>query len=200
MTPLHQQLIDSLLTQAHQRTQELINMTGFPVGKTKDLSNEQRIELLRQSPLGLHLAAIANYAEGYAYGSTPSLPDVRRSVAYAGRAFFGITQTTTTYRFPAKFHKTQLGQLINDALTRFYKEERPGRLVPVRKACERFKVARQTVHEWIDAGRLQATYMNGLAYLDIQDVERMAQRRQHEHQDVQGWQVRDASVNVSDDA
>jgi hypothetical protein len=125
---------------------------------------------------------------------------VRRSVAYIGRAFFGMTQTTNTYRFPAKFHKTQLGQLINDALTRFYKEERPGRLVPVRKACERFEVARQTVHEWIDAGRLQATYMNGLAYLDIQDVERMAQRRQHEHQDAMGWQVRDASENVSDDA
>jgi hypothetical protein len=190
MTPLHQQLIDALLSQVQQRTQELITVTALPIGNTK----EQTIEQLRQSPLGVHLTAIANYAEGHAY-TFATAHDVRQSIGYVGRAIFGEIEANT-YRFPPKFHKMPLGHFINEALARFYREEQPGHLLKVGQVCKRFGVARQTVHEWIEEGRLYATYIDGLAYLSVQDVERIAQYRQRT---TMGRSVKDASKNVSAD-
>jgi predicted site-specific integrase-resolvase len=74
-------------------------------------------------------------------------------------------------------------------------EEQPGHLLKVGQVCKRFGVARQMVHEWIEEGRLYATYIDGLAYLSVQDVERIAQYRQRTTK----RSVKDASKNMSAD-
>src|SRR6266487_2347377 len=88
MTPTHQRILDDLLTRTHQRTVALATATNFPMGKRPEA---QTIERLRESPLGLHLAAIFNYAEGHDY---PYERDVRASVGiisrHLPRAYSGV--------------------------------------------------------------------------------------------------------------
>jgi hypothetical protein len=57
MTPIHQQLVDTILERMHQRVQELIHACQ-PTGQTKGALPTS--EQLRQTVLGQHLAAIAH--------------------------------------------------------------------------------------------------------------------------------------------
>ncbi len=83
MTPIHQQLIDTILEHMHHRVQELIHNCQ-PAGKTH-LAEPTR-EQLRQTVLGQHLAAIAHYVEGYPY---PFEGDVRASAGFVARCLYG---------------------------------------------------------------------------------------------------------------
>jgi hypothetical protein len=58
MTPIHEKLIDQMLQSADRRVRELLTGSGYQIGR------EARIEEMRKSPLGQHLANLANYSEG----------------------------------------------------------------------------------------------------------------------------------------
>src|SRR5579875_2806793 len=58
MTPIHQQIVDTILERMHQRVQELIQACQ-PACQTPIASPTK--EQLRQTVLGQHLAAIAYY-------------------------------------------------------------------------------------------------------------------------------------------
>jgi len=171
MTPAHQRILDDLLTRTHQRTVELATATNFPVGKRPE---EQTIERLRESPLGQHLAAIFNYAEGYDY---PYEGDVRTSAGIITRYLFGDTLSTQRYRLPSKFHRTPLGKEVHAALARFFTEQRPGQLMSMQQMREHFGVKRQTVHQWIEDGLVFAVYIDNQTHFYRKDVERLATRR-----------------------
>jgi hypothetical protein len=172
MTPKHQAAIDGILQAAHRRTTELVTATAYPLGTQPPV---QTLEALRASPLGTHLAALTNYAEGYDY---PYRGDVRESANQVARYLFGDLNSKSI-RFPPKFHRTPAGALINDALARFFTETHPGHLLPTADVCERFKVRRQTVHSWVEDGLLFAIYIDGTARFYQKDIERLAQSREH---------------------
>ncbi len=160
-----------MLTRTHQRTVELATATNFPQGKRPE---EQTIERLRESPLGLHLAAIFNYTEGYDY---PYEADVRASVGIITRYLFGDTLSTQRYRLPSKFHRMPLGKEVHAALARFFTEQRPGQLMSMQQMREHFGVKRQTVHQWIEDGLIFAVYIDNQTHFYRKDVERLATRR-----------------------
>jgi Helix-turn-helix domain len=164
MTPTHQRLIDSLLQKAARRTYELqtgINGTQPP--------REVRLDDLRTGPLGQHLANLANYSEGY-----NAAGDIREAAQFVGRFFFGDAfHDKRTFRFPEKFHQTDLGKLVNEAVLRFYEQERPGQLLTMAEMRDLFGVTRQTVHQWIRAGQITPVYINNTSRFYRKDVERL---------------------------
>src|SRR5713101_5973599 len=81
MTPNHQHIVDAVLLAMQRRVSELV--AHCQQGTTLP---EQPLEQLRNSPLGGHLAAIARYAEGYAY---PYEGDVRASATFLARCLYG---------------------------------------------------------------------------------------------------------------
>ncbi len=161
MTPKHQQLVDKLLKLAARRAAELLAGIGSQ-------TREARIEDLRVSPLGQHLTNLAMYAEGY---SVPD--DIRGAALFIGRYFYGDPLHSKGFKFPEKFHTMELGTLINDALVRFYEEERPGQLLTMADMRELFRVKRQTVHQWIKAGQIFPVYINNASRFYIKDVDRL---------------------------
>ncbi len=170
MTPTHQKLLDKLLRLAARRTQELLGGLGL-------LVREPPIEELRVSALGQHLANLALYAEGYTFaGDLPG--DIRGDAQYVSRYFYGDPLLSYGFRFPERFHKTELGTLINDALVRFYTEERPGQLLTMADMRSRFEVTRQSVHQWIKAGQIFPVYINNASRFYAKDVERLQARRE----------------------
>ncbi len=172
MTPTHQRLIDKLLSQAARRTQELLAGIGL------QLTHEPPLEELRASPLGQHLTNLAHYAEGYSVSG-----DIREAAQYVGRHFFGNPLHRQAFKFPEKFHKTELGALINEAMIRFYEEERPGQLLTMEDMRELFNVTRQAVHQWIDDDLIFPVYIQNASRFYRKDVERLqaqrAQRKMH---------------------
>ena len=170
MTPTHQKVIDKLLNLAVSRVHEL----SAGIGGQRP---ERRLEELRASPLGQHLANLARYAEGYTFaGDLPG--DIRGDAQYVSRYFFGDPLHSKGFRFPERFHKTELGTLINDALVRFYTEERPGQLLTMADMRSRFEVTRQSVHQWIKAGQIVPVYINNTSRFYALDVERLQARRE----------------------
>ena len=167
MTPTHQRLIDKLLSQIASRTQELLAGMGLR------LTREPPIEELRASPLGQHLANLAHYAEGYSASG-----DIRESAQYVGRHFFGDPLHRQTFKLPEKFHRTELGALINEAMVRFYEEERPGQLLTMEEMRVLFNVKRQAVHQWIKDGLIVPVYIDNASRFYRKDVERLQERRE----------------------
>lgn len=168
MTPKHQQLVDAILTAMQRRVSELV------VCCQQDGNlPEQRMQQLRTSPLGLHLAAIAQYAEGYAY---PYERDVRGSMQFVSRCLYG-DPLTGEGRLPTKWQRTPLGKVVHTALLRFYEEERPGELLSVTQVRQLFGVRRQTVHQWIADGLLFAVYRGETPLFYHKDVTRFQQLR-----------------------
>lgn len=174
MTPDHQKLIDSLLHQAHAYVQRIVEQTDYPLGRRPD---EQTIERLRASEIGQHLAALANYAEGYPY---PFQEDVRVSADIVARSLLRCPlDAVNSYRIPHRFYRTPLGQLLNTCMLRFYQEERPGSLLTMGQLREQFGVTRQTVHQWIDEGTFFALYIDGETRFYKKDMEQLTAHRQH---------------------
>ena len=168
MTPIHQQLIDSVLRTADRRTRELFTGLGYQI------EGEARIEALRKSPLGQHLTNLANYGEGY-----PAASDILGSAQFVNRFFFGkpFTIRPTSYQIPAKFQMTELGALINEALLRFYQEERPGQLLTMEEMRQLFGVKRQTVHQWIRKGDIIPVYIKNTTRFYRKDVDRLVEQQ-----------------------
>ncbi len=135
MTPIHQKFIDQMLRSADRRARELFTGLGYQVG------GEARIEGLRISPLGQHLTNLANYAEGY-----DAAGDIRGAAQAVSRFFYGkpFSFHILSFQLPPKFHQSDLGKLINEAVLRFYEEERPGQLLTMAEMRERFGVTRQS--------------------------------------------------------
>jgi hypothetical protein len=166
MTPDHQHLVDTLLWHLHRWVEEGVRDCQYPLGKHPPA---QTIKQMRSSPIGQHLAALATYAEGYPY---PFEEDVRLSAGIVSRSFFGDPFDPKGSRLPPKFHRTPLGRLINEALSRFFSQERPGTLLSVKEVRRRFGVTRQAAHEWIQEGHLYAVYLDGSPRIYAQDAER----------------------------
>ena len=169
MTPTHTKLVDDLLQQFLDRTIEHTEACGFL------MEHPPSPVTLRRSPIGQHLIAIVDYGEGHPYRLDHE--DVRASIAVVKRAFFG-DPTSKGFRLPPKFHLTPLGDLINDALLRFYLEQGPGQLLAIGVLRERFGVKRQTVHLWIEQGLITPAYLkNGETRFYLLDVEHLQQIR-----------------------
>lgn len=169
MTPTHQQIVDDILTAMQRRVSELVASCQ----KGRSLP-EQPIDQLRMSPLGQHLAAIAHYAEGYAYSSGE---DVRHSVVFLVRCLYGNPLAARGFRLPPKWHRTPLGRLVYAALLRFYEEEQPEQLLTMAQMRQLFGVQRQTVHQWIEDGLLFAIYRGDTPLFYQKDVEHFQQVR-----------------------
>ena len=140
---------------------------------------EQPLEQLRNSPLGGHLAAIAHYAEGYAY---PYEGDVRASVSFLARCLYGDALAAQGFRLPPKWQRSALGKVVHAALLRFYEQERPGQLLTVTEMRQLFGVRRQTVHQWVDDALLFAVYRGDTPLFYQKDVTRFQQMRAHTQQ------------------
>ena len=171
MTPIHERLIDALLQRLVRRLEELLQGSGYRQ-KTQIPEPQQ----LRSSPIAQHLIAIARYVEGYPYPSDSQ--DVRASITMVCRAFYGDPLTPNVFRFPPKFHRTPLGQLINEALVRFYTEQRPGKLLTIGAMQERFHVKRQTIHQWIADNKIFPVYIDGTTRFYLPDVEKLERWRE----------------------
>ncbi len=187
MTPIHQQIIDTILEHMHHRVQELIHNCQ-PAGKTH-LAEPTR-EQLRQTVLGQHLAAIAHYVEGYPY---PFEGDVRASAGFVARCLYGDPLAVQGFRLPPKWQRTELGSLVHAAMLRFYEEERPGQLLTVTQMRKLFGVSRQTVHQWIEDGVIFAVYRGDTPLFSQKDVTRLQQVRAHKQHGARG--LRQESVN-----
>jgi hypothetical protein len=173
MTPIHERLIDALLLQLSRRVEELLLASSYTQKTQIQLPEPQQ---LRSSPIGQHLIAVARYVEGYPYPGSDN-QDVRVSITVVSRAFYGDLFTTNAFRFPPKFHRTPLGQLINEALVRFYTEQRPGQLLTIGAMQERFQVKRQTIHQWIGESKIFPVYIDGTTRFYQPDVEQLQKRR-----------------------
>src|SRR5450432_2909692 len=111
MTPDHEQLVESTLQLAYARTGEWMKNLAIPVGTNPPVYTKG---MMWSSPLGQDLQAIANYVEGY------PAPEIAEIISRATRILFGQTLDASNIRLPRDFHKTPLGQLLNDAYTRQY--------------------------------------------------------------------------------
>jgi hypothetical protein len=173
MTPIHERLVDALLQRLSRRVEELLLGSSHPQKTQIQLPEPQQ---LRSSPIGQHLIAIARYVEGYPYPG-PDNQDVRASITVVSRAFYGDLFSTNAFRFPPKFHRTPLGKLINEALVRFYTEQRPGQLLTIGAMQQRFQVKRQTIHQWIGESKIFPVYIDGTTRFYQPDVEQLQKRR-----------------------
>ncbi len=128
----------------------------------------------------MRFAAIAHYAEGYAY---PYQEDVRMSIDFLARCLYGDPLASKGFRLPLKWQRSPLGALAHSALLRFFEQERPDSLLTVTDLRTRFAVRRQTVHQWIDDGLLFAVYRGDTPLFYIKDVERFQQVRARKQQE-----------------
>ena len=115
MTPTHQRSVDDILKRMHARVSELIHHCQPVSGKQPA---EPTIEQLRDTLLGQHLAAIANYVEGYAY---PYQGDVRASATFVARCLYGEPLAAQGFRLPQKWQRSELGSLVHAAMLRFFR-------------------------------------------------------------------------------
>ncbi len=172
VTPKNQSIIESVLQRVHARMGELIQVCE-PTSKKQEPS--PTIEQLRQTVLGLHLTAIAHYAEGYPY---PYESDVRRSVNVVGRCLYADPFSQPgSYCLPKLWHNTELGKLVYAALYRFYTEEREGQLLTTAEMRNLFNVERQTIHQWIEDGLIFPVYHEGAPLFYRKDVDRLQKKR-----------------------
>ena len=167
MTPIHQKLIDQLLRIADRRARELMTGLGYQLGR------DSRIEDLRASPLGQHLATLANYSEGY-----PAAGDIRAAAQFVTLHFHANPLNRQVFKFPEGFHTTDLGGLVNAALLRFYNEERPGQLLTMEDMCQLFGVSRQAVHQWIKKGDIFPVWIKNTTRFYRKDVDRLIENQQ----------------------
>ena len=177
MTPTHQQLVDDILVRMHNRTRELMQ-SCLPA--LKNPLPEAPRELLQDTPLGKHLAAIAHYEEGYPY---PYQGDVRASIDFLAHCLYGDPLAPQGFRLPQKWQRSPLGALVHSALLHFFEEERPDSLLTVTDLRTRFGVKRQSVHQWVDDGLLFAVYRGDTPLFYSKDVERFQQVRARKQRD-----------------
>lgn len=170
MTPEHQRAIDLVLRIVSVRTLELAMMTKY---FSKDDNNEVDTskENLRQSMLGYHLARIARYAE---YEEDVSAENAQESISFVLKLLFRNPFQESSQP-PAGFHRTELGQLMNEAYTRMVNF---ADLITPSEAYRQLHVSRQSVYDMIEDGRLTPIYIAGKTMLRIQQVEQLKEQRE----------------------
>jgi hypothetical protein len=186
LTPAHEQVVNVLLKNFFRQTHKHVQVIRYPTGSsrssiipkpspnTTQQAPEPTDEQLRESELAKCLIAIAEYAEGYPY---PYQGDVRNAVNLVLQMMLGISMVQN-YFVPPKFHTFPLGKLINEALLRFYRLEKPGQLLTITEVRKRFNVTRQTVHDWVEAGKLWAVRdESGKTLYYAKNVERLQEDR-----------------------
>ncbi len=173
MTTEHQRVIDLVLRVVSSRTTELAMMTKYvPKDDKPDTSKEN----LRESMLGYHLGRIAHYAE---YGVNVSAENAQESISAVLKLIFRNPFQDSSQP-PAGFHRSELGQLINEAYTRMVSI---ADLISPTDAYRLLHVSRQSIYDMIEDGRLTPIYVGGKTLLKVQQVEQLkVQRTEHQRE------------------
>ncbi len=171
MTTEHQRIIDLVLRVVSSRTMELVMMTQYVREDDKITISEEH---LRESMLGLHLSRIARYAE---YEREVSAEDTQESIHTVLKLIFH-NPFQSSDQPPAGFHRSDLGQLINEAYTRMVSLTD---LISPTVANRLLQVSRQSIYDMIEDGRLTPIYVGGKTLLKVQQVEQLKMQR-IEHQ------------------
>jgi len=106
---------------------------------------------MRTSPLGCRLLLIADYASG-GYAADP--PQVERAMKQVLRTLYG-DPLSEGYTVPEEFHKTDLGQLFDEAERRIYGRE--GLMTPA-QVYQELGVARTTLYDRVRRKQLHPVY------------------------------------------
>ena len=108
------------------------------------------VEEMRTSPLGRRLLLIADYASG-GYAADPQ---VERAMKQVLRTLYG-DPLSEGYAVPEQFHKTDLGQLFDEAERRIHGRE--GLMTPAQVYHE-LGVARTTLYDRVRRKQLHPVY------------------------------------------
>jgi excisionase family DNA binding protein len=84
------------------------------------------------------------------------------------------------YRVPAQFHTTDLGKLFHEAYSKMYHHDD---LLTVKEVSQEVGVARQSVYDRIDDGKLHPIYFYGDQRLLRSEVEEWKEQRHHRKKD-----------------
>jgi predicted DNA-binding transcriptional regulator AlpA len=101
---------------------------------------------MRTSPLGRGLLLIADYANG---GYTADPPQVERAMKQALRTLYG-DPLGAGYAVPEQFHRTDLGQLFDEAERRIHGRE--GLMTPA-EVYHELGVSRTTLYDRVKRGK-----------------------------------------------
>src|SRR6266487_1780259 len=104
------------------------------------------VKEMRTSPLGRRLLLIADYASG-GYAADP--PQVERAMKQVLRTLYGDA-LSAGYAVPEQFHKTDLGQLFNEAERRIHGRE--GLMTPA-EVYHELGVSRTTLYNRVKRGK-----------------------------------------------
>ena len=147
------EIVDSILLgeagRLWERTRDLL-----PYQKKTDTQNwTYTPQELRTSRLGQALLTIADCAEG----NVIAAEKVQRAMKRAARMLYGDPQGES-YTLPDDFHKTELGQLFHNAYSHLYTARD---LLTAKQAYSLLGIARQTLYERRDRGKLTSIYWYG---------------------------------------
>jgi hypothetical protein len=170
MTSEHQRIIDLVLRIVSVRTMELAMMTKY-FSKDDNSEVDTSRENLRQSMFGYHLARIARYAE---YEENVNAEEAQESISAVLKLLFRNPFQEGSQP-PTGFHRTELGQLINEAYTRMVNF---ADLISPTDAYRLLHVSRQSVYDMIEDGRLTPIYVVGKIMLKVQQVEQLKEQRE----------------------
>lgn len=147
------EIVDSILLAEAGRMWERMRDL-LPAEKKADAQNwTYPPEALRTSRLGQALLTIADCADG----NFIAADKVQRAMKRAARMLYGDPQSEG-YTLPADFHKTELGQLFHKAYSRLYTARD---LLTAKQAYSLLGIARQTLYERRDRGKLTSIYWYG---------------------------------------
>ncbi|HYU76839.1 MAG TPA: helix-turn-helix domain-containing protein [Ktedonobacteraceae bacterium] len=168
MTTEHQRIIDLVLRVVSSRTTELAMMTKYVPKDDAEIDTSK--ENLRQSMLGYHLARIARYAE---YEEDVSAENAQESISTVLKLIFRNPFQDSSQP-PVGFHRSELGQLMNEAYTRMVNI---ADLISPTDAYRLLGVSRQSVYDMIEDARLTPIYVGGKTMLKVQQVEQLKAQR-----------------------
>lgn len=104
------------------------------------------VKEMRTSPLGRRLLLIADYANG---GYTADPPQAERAMKQVLRTLYG-DPLSAGYAVPEQFHKTDLGQLFDEAERRIHGHE--GLMTPA-EVYHELGVSRTTLYDRVKRGK-----------------------------------------------
>ncbi|MBA2397069.1 MAG: helix-turn-helix domain-containing protein [Ktedonobacteraceae bacterium] len=145
------QIVDAILLAEAGRMWE--RMRDILPSTKKATSQSWTSEELRTSRLGQALLTIADCADG----NFIEAEKVHRSIKRAARMLYGDPQSEN-YTLPPDFHKTELGQLFHKAYSHLYTSKD---LLTAKQAYSLLGIARQTLYERRDRGKLTSIYWYG---------------------------------------
>ena len=109
------------------------------------------VKEMRTSPLGRRLLLIADYASG---GDAADSPQVERAMKQVLRTLYG-DPLSEGYAIPEQFHKTDLGQLFDEAEWRIHGRE--GLMTPA-EVYHELGISRTTLYNRVERKKLHPIY------------------------------------------